>query len=300
MNEKSALIVYFSGTGGTKRIAENIQKIFINKRYDVIMQCLDRFQNFTYEEENLEYLQNVDVLLLLYPVYAFDAPEIIYEWIDKLPNCINISTAVISVSGGGEVWPNTSCRIKPIKKLEEKGYYVFYENMMVMPSNCIIKTNDHLSMHLLKAIPLKVNNLVEHITNKKRYRRRAKISIGLVFLLSKLEKKGQRIFSRSFKITDSCTGCSWCVNNCPRNNIKLKDKTPVFEHKCIICLRCIYGCPNNALYTDKFKKFLIEDGFNIQHIEERMKNEELLSIDKCCKGLLWIGVKKYLKEINRS
>jgi hypothetical protein len=45
------------------------------------------------------------------------------------------------------------------------------------------------------------------------------------------------------------------------------------------------------------KFILIKEGYDFKAVEKRMQNvTNLESIDVLAKGLLWIGVKKYLKE----
>jgi hypothetical protein len=45
------------------------------------------------------------LLIILYPVYAFNAPRPVYDFISSLPMSNKAQAAVISVSGGGEVSP---------------------------------------------------------------------------------------------------------------------------------------------------------------------------------------------------
>ena len=220
----------------------------------------------------------------------------VYDWINNLPIVSNKPLAVISVSGGGEVWPNMSCRVECIKAAEKHGFNVFYENMMVMPSNIAVSGNDHVNMWLLKSIPKKANTMIEDICTEKRRRTRPKISSLMLSFLSKIEKKESKKFGQTFKIKETCSECGWCAKNCPRENIEMENKKPKFKDKCIICLRCIYGCPTKSIYSDKFKWVTVKGGYNLGDIEKRMQGIQLEPIEKCCKGLVWIGVKKYLLD----
>lgn len=293
---KNILMVYFTGTGGTKRIAETFEEIFNERKYNTIKYALDLSINKTGFNHCNEILKNVELLIVLYPVYAFDAPQPIYEWIKELPFETNIPTVVISVSGGGKIWPNTLCRVACIKALEKKGCNVVYEKMIVMPSNFVLRTNDHLSMWLLKNIPLKANKIVEDVIKGKKHRSPHKFGVRLVQFISKLEKKNAGSFGLSLKTKESCNGCGWCAINCPRNNIRLNEKIPTFFDQCIICMRCIYGCPSKAIYSEKYKFIIIKDGYSINSIEQRMNGKELKSVRESSKGILWAGVRKYLLE----
>ncbi|MBY6828977.1 4Fe-4S binding protein, partial [Clostridium botulinum] len=46
--------------------------------------------------------------------------------------------------------------------------------------------------------------------------------------------------------------CGMCVRNCPKGNIVFENGGVVFHSNCILCLRCIYICPSNAIvYKEK-------------------------------------------------
>lgn len=80
--------------------------------------------------------------------------------------------------------------------------------------------------------------------------------------------------ARSFRTTKECDGCGICVKKCPVNNLKLKDKRPVWGNNCMMCVNCELKCPKDAIrsyydwamnmpfYTYNIRKALKE---NIPH-----------------------------------
>ncbi|MGE5474151.1 MAG: EFR1 family ferrodoxin [Ignavibacteriales bacterium] len=292
-NFKNVLIVYFSGTGGTKRIADTFEDLLIKKGCTIIKHSLEISEYKKNKDKYKEILDDIDLVIMLYAVYAMDAPMPVYDWINNLPIVSNKPLAVISVSGGGEVWPNTSCRAQCIKEAEKHGFNVFYENMMVMPSNIAVSGSDHANMWLLKKIPEKSKTIINDILNMERRRTRLKISSRILYFLSKLEQKHAKDFAKTLKIQETCSGCGWCARNCPRENIEMANGKPGFKDKCIVCLRCVYGCPSKSLYSNN-KWIILKEGYNLDDIEKRMQGIELEPIEKCCKGLVWSGVRKYL------
>ena len=42
-----------------------------------------------------------------------------------------------------------------------------------------------------------------------------------------------------------------CVEECPQQNIKLKDGCITFNDNCIFCLRCVNNCPEEAIQIGK-------------------------------------------------
>ena len=114
---------------------------------------------------------------------------------------------------------------------------------MIMPSNWVFSVPDHMAMWLLNAIPEKVNLVLNDLISEKSIRSKIKRKPLLQTLLTKLEKFGSSRFGKSLKINDKCNSCKWCVNNCPTKNIEINMGKPYFLDKCIMCFRCIYGCP---------------------------------------------------------
>jgi len=190
-------IVYFSGTGGAARVALSFEKIFTEKGIEVVKIPLD-VQEAGYQQTPA--IENfVGLLVLIFPVHAFDAPAPVYEWITGIPEGKGLPCAVISVSGSGERWPNTGCRAGCIECLENKGYNPFYERMLVMPSNIFIATKEQLAVQLLKILPLKVELSIDEILSGVRIRSKKPLSANILAAFSKMEKRKAKEFGRDFE-----------------------------------------------------------------------------------------------------
>ncbi|MGI6120571.1 MAG: 4Fe-4S binding protein [Desulfosporosinus sp.] len=96
------------------------------------------------------------------------------------------------------------------------------------------------------------------------------------------------------KIDPSCLGCGWCSAHCPVNNIEILDNKPIFKDRCIMCFRCVYGCPANAIKSKSFQ--VLKKGYDLNEIEKRMDRVDLEPIEKCCKGFLWSSIRNYLLD----
>ncbi len=282
---KLVKIVYFSGTGGTARAANCIAEAF--KRYGagVVSYQLGREEIPEAEE---------DMLVVLYAVHACNAPEPVYKWIDALERADRTPAAVISVSGGGEITPNTACRISSISRLMKKGYDVVYEDMIVMPSNWIVATDDGLSARLLKVLPLKADSIVRELFQGVIRRSKPNIQDRIFSRLGELEKLGARAFGKRIRAGSGCNLCGWCEKNCPQGNISVGVAAPVFGGRCIFCLKCIYGCPKKALKPGMLKFIVIKEGYDLKAVENRTRDMRLRPVEELAKGYLWKGVKNYL------
>lgn len=288
MSIKSVNIVFFSGTGGTRRVAEGLLTSFKSRNIHVNALELN--------SKPIEFVP-ADFLIVLYPVYACNAPLPIYEWIETAPLGNGTNAAVISVSGGGSVTPNTACRTHCIKTLTKKGYNVTYEKMLCMPSNWIIRGDDRIMILLLRAMKVNVNKITDDINNNITLKEKSKLIDRFFSMLGKTEKIYAKKFGKKIIVTKDCVGCSICSRLCPRGNITIADGKPVFSDKCIICLNCIYSCPKKALKPGTAKFVVIKEGFNIDEVERKYGAlTDIPPIDEMAKGWAWGGVRKYIHE----
>lgn len=289
-------IHWFSGTGGSEWAAELLAESLRKKGEICLLQSMAQYlfesEQIPLDSSNLSLLREVFV----YPVHAFDAPKIVYDYINALGASreIGVRTSVISVSGGGEVWPNTACRARVIETLQKLGYAVTYEEMLVLPANMLIQTSTDLNTYLMKALPQKINYIAEDLHADVQKKTRVPLSKGLLLQLSDMEKKYAKSSNSHFTINDKCTRCGWCAQACPTKNIDLSEGRPTFQNKCELCLKCLYGCPYKAIEAPKFSKYLLPR-YNLNQMKLQAKRVPKTPVEGCCKGLMYIGIKRYLE-----
>lgn len=289
-----AELVYFSGTGGTTRVANYIKKALNDNDVEVLVQVLDIQKPLVKVSHD-----SVDMLILVYAVHAFDAPMPVYDWIQATSLGNKLPTAVISVSGGGEVWPNTASRFSCIKALQLKKFNVFYEEMFVMPSNWIFETKESLALMLMKVLPSKAESTVSELLAGVIRRTQPQLSARAIAFIFKLEKPFAKLYAKDLKVSKSCTGCGWCIANCPRKNIESKDQKVSFGWKCVLCLRCVYGCPQNAIKSRILRFIAVKEGYDLSKLEKSVGKIELNSLDNSKYNKMYAGVVSYLSEDNK-
>lgn len=281
-------IAYYTGTGCTemaaKRLAEEIEARGLSC-------CLE-----TITIGHPEPRDQHDCFFLLFPLHACNAPKAVYQWIDSLQEVEKIPAVVLSVSGGGEISPNTAGRLSSIKKLEKRGYNVVYEEMLVMPSNWVVATKEPLAVRLLEILPIKIGHVLEDVLSGVHKRTSPGLADRIFSRLGELEKTGARIFGRFIKATADCNGCGVCSENCPSRNIQMCEGRPKFGNDCHACLRCIYGCGKKALNPRICKFIVIKEGFCIKDLEKKVPLAEPIDVNEQAKGYIWSGVKEYLNK----
>ena len=106
-----------------------------------------------------------------------------------------------------------------------------------------------------------------------------------------------KIIGKFTKASDECDGCGWCSEMCPSGNIIMIKNEPKFNNKCHLCLKCIYGCPNQALHLPFHRFIPLSKEFNIKKLSEKLpynfKKEDMKDL---CNGFFFKGVKKYLSN----
>jgi len=241
------MIFYFSGTGNSlyvaKRIAEHMGEELIN----IASVVNSKEANYEYKVEQNE------VIGFVYPTYAWNAPKIVLDFIEKLKLSGNQHPYIFSVTTMGE---NTGDMKKLIgKPLERKGLKLNSGFSVVMPNNYIIMGDVYTKKkeeNLLKSAEIAIDRMIELIEAKEDdvYEiHKAFLSNVLTKIISPMfEKNG--INTKKFFANDNCVSCGLCEQVCNCQNIKVLKK-PNWGDKCTQCLACIHLCPVKAIQYKK-------------------------------------------------
>jgi ferredoxin len=251
-------IFYFSGTGNTELLAEEYAAVLS------VCGCavgLNKIEKFTLAGAAPQ-IANGTVLGIGYPIHAFNAPKIVFDFIKLLPSGGGKKVFLFKCSGDSFMNGGSTAPIR--EALTKKGYRVKLEELLVMPGN-IAAAHPAAYAHALYKIArdkiaascadllagkerLQQNNLLEDFFTS--------ISIG--------EQKNAYRLGKYFYTRDSCTGCGCCMKNCPTGNITIVKGRPVFAKNCIACFRCVYLCPSSSITLKNISKVIIPTGYNIR------------------------------------
>ncbi len=286
------LIVYFSGTGGTRLAAQSLAQSLNDRGKPVILHPLDK--SVSSQNQINIHEKPISALVLLYAVHAMDAPLPVHSWIKGLPELDHLPAVVISVSGGGEVWPNTACRRRVIRSLSKKRAIVFLEEMYIMPANWITSTPVRAASELLRVLPYKTGRTAQSIIQLKSQRTPFHFLGWLFAWISHLEQFGAPHFGKSLYANEDCDACGWCASNCPQLNIVMRQDKPDFTNQCVMCMRCLYGCHRRAIQSRILKFMVLKEGFNLSRIT--VPDQRLTDLKAAVPGILWKGVRDYLAD----
>jgi len=238
---KKALIVYFSGTGNSKAIAQGYEMVLKNLGYATDLHTIEALKTVTPH----------DVLVIGGPIYAGNFPDELINWTRKsIPVLQTPSKAIVYSTSAGLL---NAHGVKSIgKKLLKKGYQVVDTTAYEMPRNFYIDKyapTSEVEQRIMfekasKQIPLSLEKLSTDPTLSEFG---STLSIDLFADLFRIMAKSM---GKNFSITDKCINCGRCERDCPKGNIRLSDKK--YLNKCMLCTRCIHNCPVNAItYKDK-------------------------------------------------
>jgi ferredoxin len=254
-------IFYFSGTGNTKMIAKLLATEF--NRYvsvvDVI--AIDELLKTNKTAE----VEKYDIIGFGYPVHAFNAPRIFFEFIEQLQDGKKKKTFIFKSAGDPFMQAGSTALVR--KAFQKKGYDVIYERLFVMPANVLVRYPDQLIKQLYNTAVHRVKTMVKEILSETiKLQKNTFFSTFATTAFSNMEKFGARFFGKNLYVSDSCNHCDICISNCPTNNITKQKGHIRFHMKCTFCMRCIYGCPVNAISPRFLKFFVISPWYEIQAI----------------------------------
>ena len=254
-------IFYFSGTGNTKMIAKLLATEF--NRYvsvvDVI--AIDELLKTNKTAE----VEKYDIIGFGYPVHAFNAPRIFFEFIEQLQDGKKKKTFIFKSAGDPFMQAGSTALVR--KAFQKKGYDVIYERLFVMPANVLVRYPDQLIKQLYNTALQRTKTMVKEILSETtKLQKNTFFSTFATTAFSSMENFGARFFGKNLYVSYSCNLCGICISNCPTNNITKQKGRIRFHSKCNLCMRCIYRCPVNAISPRFLKFFVISSWYEIQKI----------------------------------
>jgi len=234
-------IFYFSGTGNCLRIARDLAAQLADANVVSIARAV---------KGDID--TSADRIGLVFPVYAFNPPLIVLDFISKLkapPEKYIFAITTYGGVSGSTLW-------QAARHLKRKGLRLSAGFGIRMPNNYtplgeaipVEKQEEFFAAELKKA---------GEIAGIVRDGRTQKIegSNPLWFLagvvLYPLMLKVTRSEDKNFRADEKCNGCGTCAKVCPVNNIAMVDKKPVWLHKCEQCFACLQWCPQEAIQCGK-------------------------------------------------
>lgn len=234
------MILYFSGTGNTKLLAEKLSDELSDEARSLDEGLLgDGLALFSEKP-----------YVIMSPVHAWGLPEKV-EGLLKRSDLSGCQEAYFLLTMGANHGGMETRMAKLAKSigLTYMGLYPF-----LMPNNYFMGEelqDEEQQVAVIKAAYKELDEVANRISlhqtlNGDDSRRGGALLRLFAPLIHKMYcKYGQRGYK--FSVSDECIRCGRCVESCPTHNIKLQDGKITFGKQCMTCLHCVSVCPVQAI-----------------------------------------------------
>jgi NAD-dependent dihydropyrimidine dehydrogenase PreA subunit len=252
--------IYFTGTGNTKRVADTVKSNLVILKHDI-----DLIDVITVDTIDLSLY---DGLFVFYPIYGFNAPKPIIDFVKRIKKLDKQLPCVIMKQSGEHLFWNNASSLYLIKLLKRRNIKVTNEYHYLMPYSFIFRHSDYMAYKMdtvMKGlVPL---DLEDFLSGKEVRIKRFFLDRFFAWVL-RIQWWGGRINGKHYKIDkNKCVNCMTCVNNCPSKNIAYNDGEFKFQNKCLMCQRCIMYCPAHAIKGALFDSWRVDVPYSFKEAE---------------------------------
>jgi len=229
------MIYYFSGTGNSKWVAEELAR-----RTGDEVQSIAALQ----KDGSVSVYANCGSRIgVVFPIYAWGAPLIVERFCKSLTMMEGVYAYAVCTCGD-----EAGLALKRLKKM--LAFRAAWS--VAMPNNYVIGFDldtPELEAEKVEAASLKLDGVAKSIlAGESVYEVNegsgARLKTGFIRPMFNTFARS----TRSFSVDDNCNSCGLCERICPVDAIELQNGKPVWVKKhCTQCLGCINRCPQRAI-----------------------------------------------------
>ncbi len=245
------MIIYFSGTGNSRFVAERLGAALSDKVIDA--------SRFIQEEKGAVFTKS-GTYIFISPVYAAAPPVVFMDFIRRSRFPEGCPAYFVMTCAGDMGAAPLYCE----KLAYKKGLHYLGTVRVVMPQNYLpffrMGTKEENRIKIEAALPV-----IDRIADAARDGHSLPDPGTKIWerLLTPLILKPFYKFlvsAKAFFSTEKCIGCGKCAKVCPLNNITLTEKRPVWGERCTHCMACINLCPVNAVEYGRWTRRKVRYG----------------------------------------
>lgn len=254
-------LLYFSGTGNTDHVARYLAQHLT----DALESSLD-IDVRPVEWQPADQVRGFELLAVGFPVYAANSPGLFQDYLDRLPPGEGRGAFAFCTKGayaGGAVE-------RTLQRLAARSYVPLGGGSVIMPGTdglalisndswlarkALEKDYDHLqdADRMVDDMTAKIGQLIEgHAPETLRLSLPPRARGTWLDQLWAWTYKLAEGYARDRLHADNrCTACGLCERICPVQNIELSNGQPQFASRCMLCLRCLHACPQEAIQVGR-------------------------------------------------
>jgi NAD-dependent dihydropyrimidine dehydrogenase PreA subunit len=262
---KRVLLIVWSGTGNTLKVAELIRDSFRGRGYVVdIVDCTGPVESGGNMAAGID-TDSADIIGLGYPIYAFNAPPEFPRYVKALN--LRDKAVFIFKSSGEPSFPNNGSSHRLIRLLASctlLGEYHF-----LMPYNIVFRFPDNLVKQMYLAAKRWSDILADNIIAGKVSLIKYGLFHRFISWVFSIQGPGGRLNGRLYSVRhDRCTRCLRCILSCPTGNIRMAGGRFRFGWNCAMCMRCSFFCPTDAIRIGLLDSWRVNGPFHFEALEK--------------------------------
>ena len=265
MKYDNLLLIYYSGTGNSKRVSEWIVK---EAQRLGMKTHISSFHEF--KPEDISGFSGKTLIGFFSATHGFNMPHSMLRFLFRFKSMKGSDIFIGNTRAGMKLWklflPGLSgiAMYFPALIMFFKGYKIKAMYPVDLPSNWISlhpglrkKIIDSMVTHYEKLTRTFASNILQG----RRVFLKSFVLLPLDILVAPIALLyyffGRFMLAKTFISNSNCNNCGLCMEQCPTKSIILADNRPYWKFSCESCMKCMNYCPERAIETAHSMVFLL-------------------------------------------